>query len=446
MSPTYTMRVAINGSETDVDVENDSASWLTKVGSVRITDGGGSWHSPPQQAGATLTVHVPISLAPFIRTVTIGVEGPYSGTIPAWLTAAGTGTGRYYRVVFHGPVVSVRPAGAIGQAVIQIDAISEMQTLFERRAKTTATNNTGPRTLCNNIATAHSLTIGSNTSVPDAAGSYQIDRPDQKDATNGEWLKTNMAGLGYWITAEWDGPITAPALQWRTDYPWTSGRWQQVRAGRPWKYVYEDYGTTWKDFAARIEVDGVNSAGTKYYGWARLNSGTVRAQLGYQEIKVSTWIDSASQCQTAAELAIRHQGRPTYLKMFRVGIPLEVCHLDAAADSGYTEDEDKVFMGHACLMPGDQLLARTSGGQDWVTPNTAGEFPPFYPVGTGSVDDLLALWQPQIINTTGNYADNFTVRSVVREWEPFGGWYLQVDLDPDALANIVGGDSGNANY
>lgn len=442
----YTLRVAINGSETDGSVEADSASWLTKVASVRMTDGGGSRLNPPQQAGCTLTLHVPIALAYRIADVTIAVEGPYSGTIPAWLTSAGGG--RYYRVVFNGPVTSVRPAGGIGEALVQVDAVSEMQTLFERRAHTAASNNSGCRSLCNDIETAHSISINENTSVPQAADTYQLDRPAQKDATNGEWLKKLMAGHGYWITAEWDGPITAPVLCWRTDYPWTTGRWQQVRAGRPWKYVYEDYGTTWQDFLARIEVDGEDSGGTKYYGWARLANSTSRAQLGFQEAKLSTWIDTATQCQNAARRLIRRQGDPDYLRMMRVGIPLEICWADANTASGYTEDEDKVFMGHACLMTGDQLLSRSSGGQAWsgIPSNTAGSWPARAPVNGLVYKDLEALWRPAIENTTSVVADAFTVRGITREWLPNTGWYITVDLDPDADGGDTAGDYGNANY
>ena len=447
MSPVYTLKVAINGSETDINVEGDTASWLTKVGDVKVTDGGGSWHSPPQQAGCTIRVNVPISLAPLIRTVTIAVVGPYSGTIPAWLTETSTGSGRYYRVIFHGPVTSVQPAAAIGDDGVLVNAISEMQTLFERRAHTAASNNSGCRSLCNDIETAHSITINENTSIPQAADTYQLDRPAQKDATNGEWLKTLMAGHGYWITAEWDGPIDSPQLCWRTDYPWTSGRWQQVRAGRPWKYVYEDYGFTWQDFVARVEVDGTDSAANKYYGWARLNDSTVRSQLGNQEVRFSSWIDSATQCQTAARKLIRQQGEP-YLKMLRVGIPLEICYRDAATAAGYTEDEDKVFMGHACLMLGDQLLSRSSGSNSWDnTSNTAGSWPSGK-AATGSIvfSDLSSLWEVNIVNTTTDKADNYTVRGIAREWEPSGGWYITVDLEPDGNGGDTAGDYGNAAY
>jgi hypothetical protein len=438
--PAYTLRVAINGSETDVDVENDDADWLTKIANLRTTDGGGTWFRAGNQAAAALDLNIPLAVADAVRTVTIAVQGPHDGGGGASDYLTSVGGGLYYRVIFHGTVVAKK--AVVGEPLIQIDAISEMQQLLERRARTAASNNSGPRAVTTDIETAHSLTIPVNTAYPLGTDFYTLDRPAQKGASNGEWLKKALAGTGCNPTAEWNGPITAPELCWRVDYAWTVGmRNQQLEATRPWAYSYPDVGTTWQDFPARVEVEGENSAGTQHYGWARLGDSSIRTQLGNQSVSLSTWIDTAAECETAAATLLGHIGEPDYLRMFRVGFYPDFL-LSEMTGNGVTEATAQVrAMDHACAMPGDFFVRRNpfddTHSEDW---------PSVCPVGSDRYDDLEALWVHPVRDngvSSGNVL-YYGIRTVNRWWTPTGGWYLEVSAEPDGT--LTPADSGNGTY
>lgn len=472
---TYGIRIAINGSEIDDFVEGDNASWDTKIGEIKTTEGGGSFLREAQQATCSFVANIPEILAPLMRTITIAVEGPYTASAPSYWNDNGDGT--FYRIIFHGPIVASKLVG-FTENLVQFDAISEMQTLYERRAQLASTNNTGPRALCTDIETAHSLTIlNANPMVPTAADFYNMDRPAQGSASNGDWLRTATAPLGMTITGDWEGTIDAPELAWRTDYQWfTGGNYEIIKAGRPWNYVYSDIGITWRDFVARIEVNGEtgNSIshygfvrypnwngprpptriidvrnGTRYWGRASLDNGTVRSRLGFQEASIGSWIDTAAECEAAAKRLMRHQGEPSYLKMNKVGWWPDQVAADAATDPLVDPDPEDIGMVHACVMLGDQMAGRQSGeafddsngiGGD----NAYGTWPDHCPVSSDRYDLLEALWNVQIENngSTSGIVDYYTIRTISREWTPTGGWWIEVGLEPDGLVSVTSSSNG----
>lgn len=478
MANKYTIRVAINGSETDTTVEADSASWLTKIGEVRSFEGGGSFTREANHATLSFKLRIPQNLSWAVNTVTIAVQGP-AASPSSWFTSAGGG--QYYRVVFHGSVNAIRGVD-VGTGMIEFQAISEMQGLYERRAHTAQDNNSGPRDLTTAIETAHSLTIAGTSVVPESTDFYNLDRPAQGGAANGQWLRNVMAGTGMTLVAEWDGPITAPALRWRTDYPWFSGgNFNNITAGRPWSYIYLDHGTVWRDFVARVEVNGASGQtlsydgwvrypqlgnigprpstqiitvadGTRYYGYGRLGSSAMRAAVSQTELSINSWIDTAAECETAAKWILRHMGEPTYLKINRMGYYPDYLWREADADPLYDPDPDNVFLDHAAVMLGDQFVSREFGNDlfdnsNLIGPdNSYGTWPTVCPPGSDRYDDLFALWNPTLTNNgvSSGQVQLQTVRTLARTWNPSSGWYVEVGLEPSETVAVA--DSGHGTY
>lgn len=478
---TYTLRVAINGEETDTLVEGDNADWDCKLGYIRISGGGGSFLREAANLQCTFNAYIPSNVAPLVRTITVAVQGPATNPESYWHD---NGDGTYYRIVFHGTVNSSK-VSRIGQGFVQFVAMDEMQGLFERRAHTALSNNSGPRTLTNDIESAHSITVNNgNPMIPQAADFYNLDRPKQESASNGEWLRTAMAGTGMSIVGEWEGTITAPELCWRTDRNWSpsgGGNYSFLCvAWRPWEYSYPDVGTVWRDFVARVEVNGEVgnslthhgyvrysslrhmqprqptkivdvSNGTRYWGRADLASAGMRNKLGNQTASFASWIDTAAECEDAAKFIARHVGEPSYMRMNRVGFSPDRLHASADADTGFTEDVDDFGMYHAVLMLGDQIEVRGHGnfGDDngLGGDNTGGLWPDSCPEGSDTYDELQALWEPTLDSDSNPVTPQYhNVRTIIREWTPSAGWNMEVGLEPDALIAAVGFDLDHGTY
>lgn len=473
---TYSIRVAINNTEIDCD----------QIGLIRTAEGGGSFLKEGALPTCSFVYRTDINNAWGVETITIAVEGPYNGTAPAWWHDNGDGT--YYHILFHGPIIGYK-ASAIDSLWTEFSAISEMHGLFQRRARTAASNNSYPRTLTSDIETAHSLTIGNNACIPTFGDGFgQVDRPEQRSASNGEWLRNVMAGTGMSIMAEWEGTLTAPELCWRTDRYWVGGlNHRYVYAGRPWLYQYPNTGFNWQDFVARVEVNGETgntishhgwvryptlrnmgprpptkiidvSDGTRYYGTARLGNSSMRTRLGNVTAQINSWLDTSTRCQNAAEFLLSHVGEPLYPKMFGVTFLPDQLYADAAADATFVggpiaQDPEDFGMDHAGILIGDRMISRAlneafddsdgmGGDNEW------GLWPDHCPVNGDVYDNLYACWQAEIENnsTSSGPTDYYNVRTVQREWTPSGGWKISVDLEPDNTVAIDAGDLDNGTY
>jgi hypothetical protein len=458
------IRIAINGSETDVDVESDNASWKTKVGKVRHTVGGGSWWRDSQPGVANIDVAVPLDLAHKIRTVTIAVTcipslaSPPNGVI-------GGGSANSYRIIFHGDVQSVKGSPRAGDSFVQVDAVSEMSGLLQRKARTAAAANTGVVTLLDDIETAHGLGMAGNTYFPTVAQGFpNCDRPKQKQNTNGAWLRRMLAGTGTNMSEDWETSITAPLLMWRPDFQDPGNYYTYTATARmwatempyPWKLAYPDVGMQYTDFVARVNVEGANAAGDEHYGWAQLVGTAARATVGNRDVSLNSFIDTAAECQTQARRMIAYQGNPCYLKMNQVSFNTEALYRTYLAD--YTAaNAQYALISLAGGMPGDVYLGRgqptpADFGDDHTT---AADWPAHAPDGGALYDVLKALWWPLIqydVPVTDFTTIHHVVRSLTRTFTPTGGWDVTAQVEPvpnpDGLrgATVPAGDYDNGTY
>ena len=433
------IQIAVNGSVTDVDVENDSANWKTKAGNVRITQGGGSWWRTSRPAVLSIDLDVPIEHMWAIRSVTIALTLDVStlSSLPAG-TFAGPPPGK---VLFHGQVWSTRSDTARG--LVRVDAVEDLQNLLSRRARLAAANNSGIRGLLTAIETAHSLSTWGSLQFPSAADYMNLDRPAQKGASNGEWIRKALAGSGINLVAQWTGPVTNPYLQWRPDffesyysasvdttYQWT---WN---AGYPWELDYPDVGRVWNDAAARVNIDGEDSAGNEYYGWARLDDATQRNKLGNREINISTWIDNTTDLQRQARRLLAYVGEPGYTKMNQIMLPVE--HYYQVMDTKGAPDPEIEILTAAGLYPGDLITKR----DPWGNTNTDyGNWPAHCPIGSQREGNLQELWEPIIEDdAAGGPAYTQIVKSVTREYDPAGGWTMTYGVEPWEGTALDAGD------
>lgn len=447
------LRIAINGSETDVDVEADNASWKTKVGKVRHTVGGGSWWRDPQPGVANIDVIVPLHLAPKIRTVTIAVTcipslaAPPTGVI-------GAGSANSYRIIFHGDVQSFKATPRAGASIVQMDAVSEMSGFLNRKARVAAAVNTGIRDLLTDFETAHSMTMAGNSYFPTVAQGFpNCDRPAQKQKTNGEFIRKQLAGTGTNMSEDWTTSITAPQMAWRPDfqdpgtyYTYTdTARMWSTEMPYPWLLAYPDVGLQYKDFVARVNVEGGTSAGVEHYGYASLATSALRAKLGNRDVSVTSWIDTTTECQTQARRLMAYQADPEYLKMNQVSFNTEALYRTYLADYS-AANAQYALISLAGGMPGDTLTPRSGFGNGHAT---AANWPAHAPAAGALYDVLDALWNPLIYYTpivgTG---DRHVIRTFTRTFTPQGGWDVTVGVEP-VTTDVRGADVsvyGNGTY
>lgn len=456
------IKIAINGSETDVDVENDSASWTTKVGNVRVTTGGGSWWRDGKPGVCNLDMMLPLHLASKVRTVTIGVTliPSTASTMPSG--TIGAGSANAYRIIFHGDVQSVKGTPTNQTAdIVQFDAVSEMSGLLNRKARTAAAPNTGIRDLLGDIETAHSLTMSGDAYFPVAAEYANLDRPAQKANTNGAWIRTALAGSGINMSEDWQTSITAPELMWRPDFQdpdyyatLTTARMWTWQAGYPWLYSYPDVGLQYEDFVARVNVEGENSGGTQVYGYGGLANGTIRATVGNRDVTLSTWMDNTTDCQTYARRLIAYQGQPNYLKLNQFTLNTEHLYRVMQADdtAGKTIDPEVEIFTAAAGMPGDTVTRRYDSsvgvgfgdGHDFYR-----DWPSNAPDGGDLYDTLDPLWNPEMAYTPGvEYADTHIIRAFTRQFTPTGGWDVTYGVEPwtDLIRGADVSYYGNGTY
>lgn len=448
---TFTIRVAINGSETDTDVENDSASWLTKVGNVRTAGGGGSPVRSAAQWACSFDLKVPIAAAPNVRTITVAVQGPWTPAVPDWAVDV-TGN-KAYRIVFHGPVHSVQ--GGLLDGYLRFEALDEMWNLMQRKARCAAAPNTGVQDVLAAIETAHSLTITGNSSFPastdlfiDGSTTMQLDAPAQEDTLNGAFIATALAGTCVNMSSEWDGTITSPELYWRPDYFYpgvNDARMADFYLGRPWLLGYPDCGYSYQDFASRYTVNGEGSGGTRYYGWARLDAAADRNRLGNRELSLTGMWDAETRCKAAALTVLSATGYPSSLLPYQVTVPVDAY---SSGLVGWSGDEEATAWYMATLMLGDTIEYQISGDPYYEAETSH--------MPTARADDLKSMFITNVDNAGpgsgyGVVVDRWHVRTLVREWNPGSGWLLTVGLLPNLLVASTPltdtvGDAGSGSY
>ncbi len=421
------IKIAVNGSETDVDVVNDSASWTAKAGNVRISGGGGSWIREGQPFTAQVDFAVPIHLANLVRTVTIAVtlEASTASSLPTGTIVATPP----YRVVFHGDAIAIK--GNPSNDIVQIDFASEMSGLLGRRARTAAAPNTGIRTLLSAIESAHSLSMNGSDTVPSDAHYYQCDAPAQQDSSNGEHIRTMLAGSGINMSEEWELQITSPTLRWRPDWYHPAGSVITTRqwtweAGYPWLFAYPDVGIQYRDFLARINVEGTGSGGTRRWAWAQLDLAAQRLRVGHRDTTLSTWIDNTTDLEKAARELIGKQGEPDYVKMNQITLNIDAWYR-AFDTQGAADPEIETWKAAACML-GDVITTRDPFDN---THTDYGNWPAHAPYNGDLYDRLFGLWNTSITDNAVTAAvAEWVIRTITREWSAGGGWQVTYGLEP----------------
>jgi hypothetical protein len=343
-----------------------------------------------------------------------------------------------------------------------------MQGLYERRDRVAAATNSGPRALCTDMAAG----VGNASLVPAAGDFYTMDRPKQGPTPNGDMLRTATACLGMTILGEWEGTIDSPDLLWRPDYNWSNdvSYYNSLGFWRPWIYEYADVGTVFGDYVAEVEVTGEtgNSIyhygyqltvgpwgqpvqppkivdvrnGTRYWGTAQLADAGMRLNVGNQTLSVASWIDTAAQCEDAAQRLLKHVGEPTHLNMRKIGYFPDQLWYDADNDPAFTYDVDDYAMDHACVKIGDTVQSRgfTGDGDSFDDSdglgdvNNGGFWPDHCPVDSPTYNDLYVLWNNALSNgedVSLNVTSYYTVRAIQREWTPSAGWRMELGLEHD---------------
>jgi hypothetical protein len=477
MAPTIGIKIAVNGSETDVDVENDSATWESKIGNVRHTTGGGTWTKPGRPGVLQFAAAIPVEVAHLVRTITVAVSLDVAPSLAVGTTMddfppiVGTGLGAY-RIIFHGDIQSAKVtgidprSGSNGDDRVQFDALSEMSGLLNRRARCAAATNTGITNMLAAIETAHGLTMDGADSFPTVANGFQnSDRPAQKRLTNGQYIATMLAGSGINMTEDWDGTITAPTLRWRADHDdasyysgTVSDQWV-MEIGYPWKMSYPDVGIVPGDYSARITVNGENSAGTQVYGYGELDTAALRAQCGERDTQVTSYIDTTTDCQKQAVRLIAYQGDAIRTRMIQTTLNTEVYYkalVDGGAYFPSTQADPAAEVFYlAAMMPGDLLYTRGHfltdvGGSDGFQNGNSdyGNWPSGYSAGSGLYTTLYRLWRPYVEGWgLSDVATRHAIRAITRTFTPDGGWDVTYGVQPwtDAIvgSDVSAGDKGS---
>lgn len=431
--PTFDLLVAINGITIDVvgDIGSGEA-WVKRLTGLRITGGGGSFTSPTEPWTCSFGLRLAPDEAHIPRTVTVAVRGPLpDASAPAWATGS---SDVYYRVVFHGNIVTARHN--ILDGLVEFNAVDEMATLFSRRARLAASANTNPRAVLSAIETAHSLTISGETSFPNATtgGGYQIDAPAQHGGANGDYIRTALAGTGVNCHAEWDGPITSPSLLWRPDWYWADNatinvaRRQSISIPKMWQLSYPELGYNFDEFNAYIQVDGTDSAGTRRWGDARIHAAADRLSLGHREVRLDSWLDTATQCRLAAKHLLSRVGFPTQSLPIRVDVNVD--HFAGPGLSGVGDSTYRLTRawGMATAMLGDTIVFETAA----MNPTTFQDPAPYVTDDVENMLDLIraaTIGEPDWSTTTTNA---YAIRWLSRAWHPSTGWTLELGLQPDS--------------
>ena len=456
MAIAFGIRIAVNGSETDVDVENDSADWTEKIGNVRHTVGGGSWLRPSAPGSLQFDAMVPISDAYKVRTITVAVTcvpSPGVTMNTAYPPTVGTGAGAY-RIIFHGDVQSARVTSLgvkNGDDRVQFDAVSEMSGLLNRQARCAASNNSGITDMLADIETAHGLTMGGNDHFPTVADGFpNSDRPAQKRVKNGQYIATMLAPTGVNMSEEWETSITAPALRWRPDFQdigyhtalSVTNLWA-ANVGYPWLFSYDDVGIQYEDFVAKVTVNGEDSAGNQYYGWARLDTAALRAAAGNREASVTSYVDTAADCKTQARRLMAYSGDAGHLRMKQVTFRAEDYYAATVA-GGYSSTSAATDVWPMVAgMPGDSWIARDNGVLgDWDNTNTDyGDWPSNAAFTDDYTTTLYSLWRPYVQGWgVSDITEYHRVRALTRTWDGNSGWTVTAGLEPDSQFILRGAD------
>jgi hypothetical protein len=448
---TYTLRFAINGSETDEDVEEDSAAWTSKLSNLKITGGGGGPVKTASNWVCSFELVVPIDVAAKVRTVTVAVEGPWTDTLKAWMTS--DTTDRAYRVVFHGDVTGVRVGLLEGR--VEMDATDEMYGLMQRRARLAAATGSDIKTLLQDIETAHGLTMTGAAQFPDSTTQFEdastlmtIYRPAQKRVRNGEFIAQALAGTCINCSAEWDGPITAPAMAWRPDFYWhhssiSTTRRMQIPMPRPQAFGFSDFGYAYDDHYARITVNGANSS-TDYYGWARLDDAADRNALSNREASLTSMFNSLLRLIASALTVLGQTGYPSYLRPYQIDVSADHHYTALSGWTGATgETQETLGYWLATAMLGDQLYWLDTGDPGYESVTTA--------LGAQKAADLQSAFFPAVDTSgPGGAFDSSTryhaIRQITRTWTPTGGWMLELATYPHFVVGIgtdPTGDTGS---
>lgn len=431
----FSIRLLVNGSETDVDVEADSADWTSKIGDVEVTAGGGGPLRPGQYQQLTMNVKVPVSKVALIRTVTVAVQGPWSGTAPAWGVSAGGG--EYYKPIFHGVVHTIQ--GGLLDGYLRLSALSNVYYAMQRRARLSSYTNDSPYNMVLDMSTEHPTGFTSIDSLPSDSDSFSDGstlikqyRPVQNDTKNGDFVKSSLYGLGVNMIGACYGTLTTPAIGIRPDYfrPGVTTTYQHTFSlARPNLWNVTDLGISYQDFAARINVYGEDSGGIKYYGWARIDTAADRLALGNTDLSVTGWWNTAARCGAAALDLLQQTGYPASPLPYKVEANIE--HLNAGM-SGWAGNEEHNTWYWATAQVGDLAQWLTSGdtGYESLT-GTLG-------LSTQRAADLSALFVTSEDNAGPGSAYGFAikqwvVRGTTHRWDPYGGWTVELQLLPDLM-------------
>jgi len=452
----FGIRIAVNGSETDVDVENDSADWTEKIANIRHSVGGGSYLRTSRPGVLQFDAHIPISDAYKLRTITVAVSCLLSPGVTmdtAYPPTVGTGAGAY-RIIFHGDVQSAR-VSSLGvknsDDLIQFDAVSEMSGLLNRQARCAASPDSGITGMLTDIETAHGLTMGGNNHFPTTADGFpNSDRPKQGRIKNGQYIATMLAPTGVNMSEEWATSLTAPALRWRPDYQdigyhtslTSNNLWSGI-VGYPWLLSYDDVGIQYEDFVAKVTVNGESSGGTQYYGWARLDTAALRAAAGNREARFDSYIDNAADCKLWARRKLAYIGDPGMLRMKQVTFRAEDYYAATVAGGYYSTSTVTDVWPLVAGMPGDEWVARNNevlGEWDNDQPDF-GSWPSNAAFSADYSTTLYSLWAPYVQGWgVSNITGYHTVRSLTRTWDGNSGWTVTAGLEPDSQYVLRGTD------
>lgn len=429
---TFGIRVAVNGSETDVDVTSDSAPWDSKISNVVITAGGGGATRASRYHQLSCDIHLRAAYIAQVRTITIAVQGPFSGTAPAGTIDAGGG--ERYRVLFHGIVNTI--AGGLNDAGVRVVAQSAIQSQFQQRPTLAAASNTSPYDLAVSLASDVSC-IGS-TMLPDTTctlrGGELIKQymPAQKGVRVTNMFSAALAGTGVNLVGGFGNTITSPQLLFRPDYfrpgaAIDTSRQETITLARPNLWDVTDLGVSFEDAAAKFVVYGEDSGGTRYKGWARFESATDREALGRTEQSLSGWWNTAARCEGAARELLQLTCFPSGPRPYQIRN-----HIDSysAGMAGWGGDGVRNVWVWAAAQVGDLALWQISGDSYYESLTGALGFT------TARSSDLSAIFSagPTLggPNKVGTYwTRQWIVRGTRHEWNPIAGWTVDLQLSPD---------------
>ena len=420
------MRVAVNGSETDEDVEADSAPWLEKVVNLRISGGGGGPAKRSQPFACSFSLAVPLNDAIKVRTITVAVEGPWTGTLKTWMES--DTTDRAYRVVYNGDVVAARCG--ILSGTVEFDSLDDMYALGTKRARVTALASTDVY----NVLVAIDGGLGGSPSFPsssetfmDGSTSMIIYRPAQQRTVNADYIATALAGTGVNMSVDWDGVMAGPQFRWRPDhyYPGvTTARQMNIPMPRPQAYDFSDMGYAYQDHYARIDIAGASST-TNYYGWARLDNAADRNALNNRAIGLTGMWNTAGRCAAAARTVLGQTVYPAYMHPFRINVSADHHYSTLSGWTGATgESQEETGFHLAACMLGDRLRYLTGSDTGYESVSTA--------LGSAKADFLDDVFAPTWTDAGGTmYTFYHDIRSLTRYWTPSGGWFLELGTLPD---------------